>query len=227
MAQNRRLVAVGNAAASMTIDGRAFGIGATTTGGVEIGALGSTTSDLTVAARVLPRSGFGTPRYFVAAAGDWQLTSESGITFLFNTFNTSQYDQAYESGDLQALRIQTGMGVFRNGTGIVVYRGGRRVASGGPTTRRANGATQITMLNSATTVATNSARADISVAGVWYRAFSDAEAFSWSENPWQILSPLRPIIYSFSSASAAPALSAATVVDITSTSARPRVTVTF
>lgn len=63
--------------------------------------------------------------------------------------------------------------------------------------------------------------------GLFGRAVPNSELREWRTNPYQVLSPLRPIIYSFPSAATAPTLSAATVTDITSTSARPRVTVTF
>lgn len=58
-------------------------------------------------------------------------------------------------------------------------------------------------------------------------AWTDAQVQSFLENPFQLFRPIRPILYSLPSAATAPTLSAATVIDITSTSARPRVTVTF
>lgn len=67
----------------------------------------------------------------------------------------------------------------------------------------------------------------ILLAAIWNRSMSQAEANSITENPWQLFKPARPIIYSISSASAAPTLSLATAVNITSSSAQPRVTVTF
>lgn len=62
---------------------------------------------------------------------------------------------------------------------------------------------------------------------VWSRILSDGETRAQHENPYQVLAPIRPILYSFPSAATAPTLSAATVIDIGTTSARPRVTVTF
>lgn len=58
-------------------------------------------------------------------------------------------------------------------------------------------------------------------------AWTDAQVQSFLENPFQLFRPLRPILYSFPSGSTAPTLSAATVIDVGTTSARPRVTVTF
>lgn len=57
------------------------------------------------------------------------------------------------------------------------------------------------------------------------RQLSAAEIAAISENPWQFFQPARPIIYSLPAA--APTLSAATVTEIGTTTARPRVTVTF
>lgn len=64
------------------------------------------------------------------------------------------------------------------------------------------------------------------LAAVWARAMTQGELAEWTRNPHQLLRPLRPILYSLPGA-AAPTLSLPTVVDITSTSAKPRVTVTF
>lgn len=71
------------------------------------------------------------------------------------------------------------------------------------------------------------AMGDFALFAAWTRALPEAEVVELSRNPWQIFRPLRPIIYSLPSASAVPTLSAATAVNITSSSAQPRVTVTF
>lgn len=57
------------------------------------------------------------------------------------------------------------------------------------------------------------------------RAWSDAEAEAFVDNPWQLFRPLRPIVYSLPSS--VPVLSSPTVIDIGQTSARPRVTITI
>jgi hypothetical protein len=54
----------------------------------------------------------------------------------------------------------------------------------------------------------------------------DAEARNLSANPWQLFAPERRVSY-YLAASGIPTLSAATAVSITSTTATPRVTVTF
>lgn len=64
------------------------------------------------------------------------------------------------------------------------------------------------------------------LASLWDRALSDSEIAALSENPWQLFRAPRPIIYSLPS-STVPVLSAATAIDIGSTSARPRVTITI
>lgn len=58
----------------------------------------------------------------------------------------------------------------------------------------------------------------------WARRLSASELAQVTRNPWQLFSPL-PRHYT--AGPTIPVLSAATVIDITSTSARPRVTVTF
>ena len=61
---------------------------------------------------------------------------------------------------------------------------------------------------------------------VWKRALSTSELLSLSANPWQLFAPERRVSYFFP-ASGIPTLSAATAVSIGSTTATPRVTVTF
>ncbi len=58
------------------------------------------------------------------------------------------------------------------------------------------------------------------------RALTDAEMVSYTANPWQLFTPERRVTYFFP-ASGIPTLSAATAVSIGSTTATPRVTVTF
>lgn len=60
----------------------------------------------------------------------------------------------------------------------------------------------------------------------WTRALHDAEIAEATANPYQLFRAPRPIIYSLPS-STVPVLSAATAIDIGSTSARPRVTITI
>lgn len=62
--------------------------------------------------------------------------------------------------------------------------------------------------------------------GLWTRALSDPEIAALSENPWQLFRAPKPIIYSLPS-STIPTLSSPTVINITTTGATPRVTVTF
>lgn len=64
------------------------------------------------------------------------------------------------------------------------------------------------------------------VINAWSRALSDAEIAALSENPWQLFRAPKPIIYSLP-ATGTPTLSAATVIDIGTTSVRPRVTFTI
>lgn len=59
----------------------------------------------------------------------------------------------------------------------------------------------------------------------WNRVLSEHEIYALNDNPWQFLRPRRPILYSLPSST--PVLSAATVIDIGTTSARPRVTITI
>ena len=59
---------------------------------------------------------------------------------------------------------------------------------------------------------------------VWKRARSEAERLDWHANPWQLFMPQRATFFSLPSG---PTLSAATVIDISSTSVRPRVTITI
>ena len=62
-------------------------------------------------------------------------------------------------------------------------------------------------------------------AAFWDRRRSDAERLEYDRAPYQFLRPRRPIVYSLPSST--PVLSAATVIDIGSTSVRPRVTITI
>jgi hypothetical protein len=55
---------------------------------------------------------------------------------------------------------------------------------------------------------------------------SDQQHLSYAQNPWQLFAPERRVSY-YLPASGIPTLSAATAVSITSTTATPRVTVTF
>lgn len=62
----------------------------------------------------------------------------------------------------------------------------------------------------------------------WARALSAAELRSLHANPWQLLNaPARRMWGATASGPVIPTLSAATAIDITSTAARPRVTITF
>jgi hypothetical protein len=56
--------------------------------------------------------------------------------------------------------------------------------------------------------------------------WSEAAIRAFSENPWQLLAPQRATFFSLPAASG-PVLSLPTVIDITSTSVRPRVTITI
>jgi hypothetical protein len=59
----------------------------------------------------------------------------------------------------------------------------------------------------------------------WNRVLSEREIDALNDNPWQLLRPRRPIICSLPATGVV--LSAATVIDIGQTSARPRVTITI
>lgn len=61
------------------------------------------------------------------------------------------------------------------------------------------------------------------LAALWDRALFDTEAIELSRNPWQLLQPRRQSLYALP-ATTGPYLSAATVIDIGTTSVRPRVT---
>lgn len=65
----------------------------------------------------------------------------------------------------------------------------------------------------------------VGMLALWGRALPSAQMLEFVRNPWGIFRPRRPIIYSLPSST--PVLSAATVIDIGSTSARPRVTITI
>ena len=67
----------------------------------------------------------------------------------------------------------------------------------------------------------------VGVSLIWDRILTDAEIASLTENPWQIFAPRTQRILSPAAASAYPTLSAATLFNITSTTATPRVTLTF
>lgn len=60
----------------------------------------------------------------------------------------------------------------------------------------------------------------------WSRPLSDSELRAWHANPWQLFAPQRATFFSLPGTSG-PVLSAPTVIDITSTSVRPRVTITY
>jgi hypothetical protein len=64
------------------------------------------------------------------------------------------------------------------------------------------------------------------VAAGWSRKLTDNEIAEIAENPWQLFAPRR-IFFPMSAPTGIPVLSGATVFDITATTARPRVTVTF
>jgi len=70
-------------------------------------------------------------------------------------------------------------------------------------------------------------RGKIGFIRLWSRALQQSEVCTLSENPWQLFRAPRPIIYSFQSGAVVPTLSAATVIDIGTTSVRPRVTFTI
>jgi len=58
--------------------------------------------------------------------------------------------------------------------------------------------------------------------------WSQADFDSMTENPWQLLKPRRPVLYSFPSGGIViPTLSLPGVQDVTTTGARPKVTLTF
>ena len=61
---------------------------------------------------------------------------------------------------------------------------------------------------------------------VWGRALLDAEIAEVNDNPWQLFAPQKATFFSLPGTSG-PVLSAPTVTDITSTSVRPRVTITY
>jgi hypothetical protein len=61
---------------------------------------------------------------------------------------------------------------------------------------------------------------------MWRRARGEAERLDWHTNPWQLFAPQRATFFSLPAASG-PVLSLPTVTDITSTSVRPRVTITI
>lgn len=61
----------------------------------------------------------------------------------------------------------------------------------------------------------------------WPRALSQSELGGVADNPWQLFRPRRTLVPMSSGAATFPALSLPGVTDVTSTSARPRVTVTW
>lgn len=65
------------------------------------------------------------------------------------------------------------------------------------------------------------------LAGCANRAYSDADLRSLHANPWQLFAPRAIRVFVPAAGPSIPTLSAATAIDITSTSARPRVTITF
>lgn len=67
----------------------------------------------------------------------------------------------------------------------------------------------------------------VALAVVWNYALPVGIAAALSENPWQLFRAPRPIIYSLPGGATIPTLSAATAIDVGSTSARPRVTITI
>lgn len=65
----------------------------------------------------------------------------------------------------------------------------------------------------------------VALGALWERPIAGAEAESLHENPWQLMRPLRPIIYSLPTSG--PVLSNTTVTEIGATSARVRTTITY
>ena len=73
-----------------------------------------------------------------------------------------------------------------------------------------------------------SANKGIPLAGLFKREMCQSEVEFFSRNPFQLLKPRRPILYSFPSGGITiPTLSLPGVQDITATGARPKVTLTF
>ncbi len=113
------------------------------------------------------------------------------------------------------------------GTRLKFWLNGALISDTALSTAVTSGAGYLKIASSRDTVATTGSH-DHTL--VWTRGLSDAEA-SWltrGDNSYAVFAPVeRQIWVPVSAASGIPVLSAATAIDITSTQARPRVTVTF
>jgi hypothetical protein len=185
-----------------------------------------------------------TPPQFTVAAVAINRVSSGGRTFVWCSFKdapTGTMILCYEAG---GGRLELVRG------GVITLSGGSNVPTNTPTVIGArwgdatsvqillNGRVNTTHAHNATTSAFsanrqigrrggfNASNALISGVFEWNRALSNSEWASFSENPWQIFAPLRQTFFSLPGTTG-PVLSLPTVIDITSTSVRPRVTITI
>lgn len=151
-----------------------------------------------------------------------------GRSVIFEILMSNFTLSRYEDGALLSFARPYGLSMSRReGTGgFNCYHNGRNINSSDGQSGPTRGDAGVSLWNLQINQRDDGGTGHIVHAGArWRRALSDGEHRAMHENPWQILRPRRPILYSLSSST--PVLSAATVIDIGTTSARPRVTITI
>ena len=159
----------------------------------------------------ISRANFNTPRYVI-------------FEMLFTDFTSCQYDAGtiLDFGKPYSLSLsrRTGAGGFN------CYHDRRLIRSADGLSAATRGDEGVSGWNLGINSRGDGGSGHIIPLGArWRRALSDGEHLALHENPWQLLRPLRPIVYSLPSP--VPVLSSPTVIDIGSNSARPRVTFTI
>lgn len=114
--------------------------------------------------------------------------------------------------------------------GLRVWRNGQPLGSTSQAVTRTNAAASALGIGIDPSFEESSSLPDLGATyylqAFWPSQLSDPIARSLSANPWQLFGPVTRRIY-LPSAAGIPTLSAASVIDILATSARPRVTVTY
>jgi hypothetical protein len=160
-----------------------------------------------------------------SSAMAWGLGLHSG-TFNYALAQVGSYSNPEASGLIRDK--PTAVALTADSTTGTTYENGRFVSSGAmgtPLYEINPGSQRRVMIGGAPFIGAATS-AEIYYCFFWDRVLSTSEIAAASANPAQILTPERRVSYFFP-ASGIPTLSAATAVSITSTTATPRVTVTF
>lgn len=183
--------------------------------------------------------------------GDYQSPASAPNSFLFgdcqvggfgfnwgvysNGSNFSVFVKAAGTGLSATGSAVPGVGVWRrsfrivctyDGSTIRMYEDGVLVASTGQSGTVDSGAFGLYLNKWFTGGAGFEHTQNFYMGAAWSRALAESEAKALSANPWQLFAPQRRII-TIAGAAGVPVLSAATAIDITATTARPQVTITF